>query len=245
MVIAICDDNEADRKNCRKHLEQVADMHNIDSEFIFYQNGEELLFHIQDAKNQPNIIYLDMRMGGLSGDEIARQLRHRGVTSEIIFFTISKEFYESAFDVKALHYVVKGETSKEKFEEIFLLAAQEVNEKQSEYIVCSGAGEFRNIEIKKIRYFQVIKRIITVHYNQSEEFSFYSTIGKIELRLQDYGFVRIHRSYLVSLYHIRTISFKEVVMNNGEVLPVGRSCYPELKNRMAEYIDANDISTPV
>jgi len=245
MVIAICDDNESDRKNCRKQLEQIAGMHNLDVEFMFYQNGEDMLFHIEDAKNQPNIIFLDMRMGGVSGDEIARQLRSRGVTSEIIFFTVSKEYYTSAFDVKALHYVVKGETSNEKLEDIFLQAVQAVQEKQSEYIICAGAGEFRNIEIKKIRYFQVMKRIITVHYNQSEEFSFYSTIGKIELRLQEYGFVKIHRSYLVSLFHIRTITFKEVVLNNGEVLPVGRSCYSDLKNRMEEYIDANDLSSPL
>lgn len=240
MVIAICDDNESDRMKCKKYLEQFADIHSIEVEFIFYQRGEELLFHVQDAKNQPDIIYLDMRMGGIPGDEIAKQLRNRGVTSELVFFTVSKDYYTSAFDVKALHYIVKGETSKDKFEEIFLKAVEAVREKQTEYIVCAGAGEFRNIEIKKIRYFQVIKRIITVYYGLSEEFSFYSTIGKIELRLHGYGFVRIHRAYLVSLFHISTISFKEVVMYNGQVLPVGRSYYPELKQRMAEYVAGKD-----
>lgn len=241
MVIAICDDNEADRKKCKKHLEQLAAVHGIEVEFSFYQRGEELIFHVQDAKNQPNIIYLDMRMDGTSGDEIARQLRQQGINSELVFYTVSKDYYNAAFDVKALHYVVKGETTTEKFEDIFLRAVQAVQEKQAEYIMCSGAGEFRNIQIQKIRYFQVIKRIITVYYDKSEEFSFYSTIGKIELRLQEYGFVRIHRAYLVSLFHIRTITFKEVVMNNGEVLPVGRSYYQELKRQMASYVDKKEV----
>ncbi|MGL5437019.1 MAG: LytR/AlgR family response regulator transcription factor [Lachnospiraceae bacterium] len=235
MIIAICDDNEQDRNTCKKQLRQLSLRHGVEMQFLIYQSGEELLFRLQDAKNQPDVIYLDMRMEGISGDEIARQLRKRDITSELVFYTVSKDYYTSAFDVKALHYIVKGETTKEKFEEIFLQALETVKQKQAEYIVCSGAGEFRNIEIKRIRCFEVIKRIITVYYDPSEEFSFYSTIGKIELRLQDYDFIRIHRAYLVSLFHIRSISFKEVVMINGKALPVGRSYYPELKRRMAEY----------
>ena len=107
--------------------------------------------------------------------------------------------------------------------------------------MCSGAGEFRNIEIRKIRYFMVVKRIVTVFYGDDEEFSFYTSIGKIETRLQDYGFIRLHRSYLVSMSHIRTISFKEVEMDNGDILPVGRSYYADLKKQMAEFADLSDI----
>lgn len=241
MLIAICDDSATDRESCKLQLEQLAAIHKVDVEFSFYEKGEELLFHMQGVKNQPDVIYLDMKMGGITGDEVARQLRRWGCTSELVFCTISKNYYTSAFDVRALHYIVKGETSGEKFEEIFLQAVRAATEKQSEYIVCSGAGEFRNIEIKKIRYFQVAKRIITVFYGKTEEFSFYSTIGKVELRLQDYNFIRIHRAYLVSILHIRTISFKEVVMTNGEVLPVGRSYYPELKRRMAEFAGEKEV----
>ncbi len=241
MVIAICDDNKQEREQCRMRLTRLAESHDIEVEFSLYQKGEELLFHLEDAKDQPDIIYLDMKMGGISGDEVAKKLRDMGCSSEIVFFTVSKDYYESAFDVSALHYIVKGETSDDKFDIIFQRAIKSVKDKETEYIMCSGAGEFRNIEIRKIRYFMVVKRIVTVFYGDDEEFSFYTSIGKIETRLQDYGFIRLHRSYLVSMSHIRTISFKEVEMDNGDILPVGRSYYADLKKQMAEFADLSDV----
>jgi len=237
VIIAICDDNKQEQEQCKMRLEQLALTHQVDVEFFLYQKGEELLFHLQDPKTHPDIIYLDMRMEGMQGDEVAIRLRAQGCNSEIVFYTVSKDFYAPAFDVRALHYVVKGETPVEKFEDIFLLAVKSVQEKQTEYIMCTGAGEFRNIEIKKIRYFEVAKRIVTVYYG-SDQFSFYSTIGKIELRLKEYGFVRVHKSYLAAISHIRTISFKEITLDTGEVLPVGRSYYSDLKREMEAYAEA-------
>ncbi|WP_312433603.1 LytR/AlgR family response regulator transcription factor [Lacrimispora sp.] len=241
MIIAICDDNEKELEQCKKQLELLASIHQVDVVFSLYHKGEELLFRLQgDHKSYPDIIYLDMRMNGMQGDEVARKLRSQGCISEIVFFTVSKDFYTTAFDVKALHYVVKGETTVEKFEDIFMRAVKSVQEKQTEYIMCTGAGEFRKIEIKKIHYFEVTKRIVTVYYG-SDQFSFYSTIGKIELRLKEYGFVRIHKSYVVAKSHIGTISFKEIVLDTGERLPVGRYYYAELKREMEEYAETRKV----
>jgi len=240
VIIAICDDNEQELEQCKKRLELLASIHQVDVEFSLYHKGEELLFHLQSLKSYPDIIYLDMRMNGIQGDEVARKLRGQGCISEIVFFTVSKDFYSTAFDVKALHYVVKGETTVEKFEDIFMQAVKSVQEKQTEYIMCTGAGEFRKIEIKKIHYFEVIKRIVTVYFG-SDQFSFYSTIGKIELRLKDYGFVRVHKSYVAAISHIRTISFKEIILDTGDVLPVGRNYYSELKREMEAFAEARRV----
>lgn len=240
MIIAICDDNEQELEQCKKQLELLASKHKVDVEISLYRKGEELLFHLQDLKDYPDIIYLDMRMDGIPGDDVARSLREMGCISELIFFTFSKDFYTTAFDVRALHYVVKGETTEKKFEDIFMRAVNAAQEKQKEYIMCTGVGEFRKIEISKIHYFEVKKRIVTIYYGK-ERFSFYSTIGKIELRLKDYGFIRVHKSYVVALSHITTYSFRELIMDNGEVLPMGRYYYPELKKEMEAYVDMEAV----
>ena len=44
-----------------------------------------------------------------------------------------------------------------------------------------GIGEYRNIPIQSIYYFEVFQRIITVHYDNNEQFEFYSSIGKLEI----------------------------------------------------------------
>jgi len=240
VIIAICDDNEKELEKCKWQLEQLASIHQVDVVFSLYHKGEELLFNLQDPINDPDIIYLDMRMSGMQGGEVAGKLRGQGYTGEIVFFTVSKDFYTTAFDVRALHYVVKGETTVEKFEDIFIRAIKSVQEKQTEYIMFTGAGEFRKIEIKKIYYFEVVKRIVTVYYG-NERFYFYSTIRKIELRLKDYGFVRVHKSYVAAISHIRNFSFKEITLDTGEVLPIGRYYYADLKREMEAYVQAGTV----
>lgn len=81
---------------------------------------------------------------------------------------------------------------------------------------------------------------MTVYYG-SEQFSFYSTIGKIELRLKDFGFIRIHKSYVVAMPCIQNFTFKELVLESGELLPVGRAYYPELKREMDVYVDMGAV----
>ena len=237
MIIAICDDNEQELKRCKRQLEQLSSIRQVDAVFSLYHKGEELLLCLKDPKNYPDIIYLDMNMSGMQGDEVAGKLRDQGYIGEIIFSTVSKNFYTTAFDVRALHYVVKGETTVDKIEDIFMRAVKSVQEKQTEYILCKGADEFRKIEIKKIHYFGVKKRIVTVCYD-NDQFHFYSSIGNIESRLTDYGFVRVHKSYVAAISHIRNISFKKITLDTGEVLPVGRYYYADLKREMETYAGA-------
>ncbi|WP_166433430.1 LytTR family transcriptional regulator DNA-binding domain-containing protein [Lacrimispora sphenoides] len=81
---------------------------------------------------------------------------------------------------------------------------------------------------------------MTVYYD-NDRFHFYSTIGKIELRLKDHGFVRVHKSYVAAISHIRNFSFKKITLDTGEVLPVGRYYYADLKREMETYAQAGTV----
>ena len=92
-----------------------------------------------------------------------------------------------------------------------------------------GIGEYRNIPIQSIYYFEVFQRIITVHYDNNEQFEFYSSIGKLEITVLPKGFLRIHRSYIVSVSQIKTFNSTSLTLMNGKELPVGRKYLPNLK----------------
>ena len=61
-------------------------------------------------------------------------------------------------------------------------------------------------------------------YYDNTSFEFYSTFGKIENMLYDHGFLRTHRSYIVSVDKIARINIgmKEIELSNGEKVPIGR-----------------------
>jgi len=107
------------------------------------------------------------------------------------------------------------------------------SEKSNEYMLFTGIGEYRNIAINDIKYFEVRGKIITVYYG-SKSFEFISTIGKLENLLFTKGFLRVHRSFLVSLQYIKTFTYEEITLIDHTVISVGRKYYSGLKDAMKE-----------
>ena len=171
-------------------------------------------------------------MPDLGGFEVARAIRKAGYRTEIIFSTIAKERAIEAFDVEALHYIVKDETPEEKFRKILHKALQRVERRNIESISLTCAGEICNIPIKEIRYFEVLNKIITVYYQKDKKFEFYSTLGKIENLLCKKGFVRIQRSYLVNIRNIASLTYNYVTLKDGTTLSMGRGKYTRVKEML-------------
>lgn len=234
MNIAICGDSMS--LDYRTMLRKLARIHKVGVRMVICNNGRELLFHLEEMKRQLDIIYLDMDMPELQGEETARLLRKQGCLSELIFCASSAKHYSCAFDVNAFHYIVKGEMSEKKFEDIFLRAVQAVREKTKNYIVCTGSGELRHIAINSIRYLYIAKRVVTVHYGTAETFSFYATFRELEDKLKGQGFVRVHRSYIIGIPWVCSLSNREIALDTGERLPVSRKYYESLKNAMCSCV---------
>ena len=226
MNIFICDDSAEQTSLCKKTLAHLAKQHNIHASFRTFPSGEALLFEAEDAYATLDLIYLDIRMPGLDGLATAKRLREIGYLGDIVFFTFTPDYAIEGYDVSALHYVVKDQTTAEKFEEIFLRACERKRRRESEVLVLTCAGESRCVPVEDIRYFEIQQRIVTVYYG-SEQFEFYSTMMRLEEQLFDKGFVRTHKSFLVGKRYIRSIDSTRLLLATGEELPVGKRYYAD------------------
>lgn len=232
--IALCDDDPEDLTRYRGRIQELVKDKIDQVEILTYQNAENLLFAVDDVKDLIDIMVLDIRMPGTDGIDLVRKLRKTGYRNDIIFLTNSEEDMLRAFDVGALNYVVKGKTSQERIDFIVGQAVRSAENKQSMKLILSGGGETRNISVNDVRYFQVIDHLIVVHYAETT-FSFISSMSKIENRLENHGFIRVHRAYLVSCRYISSFNNKEVVLTTGECIPVSRSHYSEVKRILHEF----------
>jgi DNA-binding LytR/AlgR family response regulator len=226
MNIFICDDSAEQTSLCKKTLLHLSARHGIHVKIRTFPSGEALLFEVEDAFSALDLIYLDIRMPGLNGLETATRLREIGYLADIVFFTVSPDYAIAGYDVSALHYVVKSQTSAEKFEEIFLRACERKQRRESEVLVLTCAGESRCVPLEEIRYFEIQQRIVTVVYG-NERFEFYSTMMRLEEQLFNKGFVRTHKSFLVSKRFIHSIDSSRVLLDTGETLPVGKRYYAD------------------
>lgn len=231
MKIAICDDHFTEIKKYEEIFHKIAKEHKLHLDIIHYESGQQMLFDFETNQQKfADIIILDIHMPGFSGIETALELRKYRYSGEIIFLTVSKKHMLEAFDVEALHYIIKNETSVHKVETIFLRAIKKASEKKQENILFTAGGEYRNIAINSIHYFDIYKKIVTVHYADLQTFEFYCpSLEKVEKQLDGLGFIRIHRGYLVSLSKIIHCSYDMILLNNQETLPVGRKYHPLLK----------------
>ena len=232
MKVIICDDNPREQEKYAGLLHQLAKKHGVNLALSTYSDAPSLMFAFKEPDFTADLIYMDIHMPGVTGDQAAQQLRDAGYMNDIIFLTVSRDYYEKAFDVGALHYVVKDGNSMEKFENSFVKALTSKQRKEQEYVIYHGGGETRTIPVSSIRYFEIYREIVTVYYGNGSSFQFPGNLSELENDLSANGFFRIHKSYLVALAAIESLVFREITLRDGTKLPVGRQKYAELKETL-------------
>ena len=164
MIVVICDDNPIERENLLEVTTHISKSEGYDAEFEVFENAKQMLFELEDKLELIDVILLDINMPGIDGMEAALKLRSNGYIGEIVFTTVSKSHMLGAFDVRAFNYIVKGETDSAKTVRIIKGVLGIASEKSKEYMLFTGIGEYRNIAINDIKYFEVRGKIITVYY---------------------------------------------------------------------------------
>lgn len=224
MNIFICDSCVEQATICANKLLQLARKADIPLMTKVFLSGDALLFEAEPLLAQIDLIYLAVMIADGNGLQIADKLREMGYWGDIVFYTMDPSRAIEGYDVSALHYLIKDSTSDAKFEEVFHRALRRKERREQEMLILTCAGDSRYIPLQDIYYFEVNLRIITVHYRQ-DSFEFYSTMAQMEEQLYDKGFVRIHKSFLVNIRWIRSVNNNQVVLDTGDVLPVGKKYY--------------------
>lgn len=232
--IAICDDEEKDRKKYEGMLQELARTHHVDTDIVCYESAGAFLFQLEDMEVFPDVIYMDIHMPKMDGIKLSRMLRegkqHVPFQGELIFLTYDKESFQDAFDVNAFHYVIKDVTPREKFGEIFLRVSERILAQRKKSLLIRGIGEYRNIAIDQIHYFEVYRRIISVHYGEPEErFEFYSSMNRLEEMTFPLGFLRVQRAFIVRVGAIHTLSKTKAVLQSGVEIPIGSAYYDKVR----------------
>jgi len=236
--VAICDDNPQEREFFYELCKTIKERENIPMMAHKYEHGESLLFHMEDAKvrSTVDIVLLDINMPGDNGIEVARKLREYGYQGEIIFITNSNEHWRDAFGVKAFNYITKDDDVKERFIDVFLEAAHAAEKRRGQALLFSSLTETRQVPVASISHFKIDHYWVKVYYD-NDVFEFTSSMAKIEeLVFGNDDFIRIHRSCLISVSHIKKIDDRTVTMDNGDELPVSHRSFSALKAAIAKKV---------
>jgi two-component system response regulator LytT len=186
-------------------------------------NGLEALTAID--RLQPDIVFLDVQMPGLTGFEVARRLLDQRATSHIIFVTAYDQHAIEAFEVNAVDYLLKPVDparldvaverarrrmaatppgmSNDQLEKIVQLVAE--RQSRRERLAIKVGERFLLVQADEIIYASLADDNITVVTPQHSGTSNYRTLDELQARLDPSTFWRVHRSHLVNINKIKEI----------------------------------------
>ena len=198
-------------------------------------------------ESQVDAVFLDITMPGLSGMELAHVLAAIGDPPALVFVTGHPEHALEAWEIGALGYVVKP-LRRERIDKVLKLVARHragpgtvvVGEQpnEDEVIPVELAGTTKLVPRSAVRWVEAQGDYARLHTSEGSHLV-RIPLAQLEERWADAGFVRIHRSYLVSLplvseLRMSSSGYTVVLDNDGEEveLPVSRRHTRELKDRL-------------
>ena len=223
--IAVCDDE----KNIRSYLTSLIRKQNTDCEITEYASADEYL----SSGMEHDLLFLDIELkgsaSGMDGMGVARQIRSMEQIKQpvIVFVTGYEKYVYDAFDVDACGYLVKP-VNEQKFAEVFSRAQDKIlseAEQKKKTLLIQYAGANKAIPIDNIYYLESQKHKIVL-YTKDGELEYYAKIGELEEELQGH-FCRIHKGYLVNLSYVDEYSRTEIILTNGDKLPLSKYKYED------------------
>jgi DNA-binding LytR/AlgR family response regulator len=184
-------------------------------------------------------VFLDIRMPGLDGMELARILRRFAQPPAIVFVTAYDDGAVDAFDLGVTDYVrkpVRAERLAESLRRVTGLRAAPAPPVPADEpaIPVELAGTTRMLPRSSVRWVEAQGDYARLHTGETSHLVRVS-LATLAERWANAGFVRIHRSYLVQLRlvtELRLTGSGYVVAVDGVELPVSRRHTRELKDRL-------------
>ncbi len=196
---------------------------------------EEPLLAIPELeKGNTDLLFLDIHMPDINGIDFYKSLSKK---PELIFTTAHAEFAINGFELKAADYLLKP-VSFEKFISSVNRIREIIEQKQAknprakDYFFINVAHKMHKIFYEDILYFEGYKDYTKLYLTGSASpLLILHNLKYFETIMDDSDFIRIHRSYIVSVRKTNTISRKSVTIGNVS-LPVSDNYRDLLFNRI-------------
>jgi len=238
MKIAICDDESIELSRLRSLLYKYKLAKSVDFSIFTFQSSVELISNIQNGVRF-NILFLDIIMPVLNGMDLANEIREYDKTVKIIFLTSSPDFAVDSYSVNAYYYFLKPVSKDRMFfmlDELFL----NFTKHDKECLIVKYKNRFTSIPLNTLEYCEVINKTIIYHVHKKGFIESVGSIANLEAELLLYPrFIKPHRSYVINLDFVKSISIKEIILISDKIIPISRAKCNEIKQAFLEYSCTN------
>lgn len=243
LEIAICDDNEKDQEMIQKFIADYMNGKKLCHSIYTYKTGEELL----ESNYAFHVVFLDIAVGGgMNGIITGKKFRFINKKTKIIYITSYQQYMEQALNgVHAFAYLKKPIER-----DIFYLQLDEVihiveEEQAQKQIVTFEVLEIlqeqcvdtviREFNVENIYYFEYVNRRIKIR-TVNGDFYFADQMKNVIHKMRDYPFESCHQSYLINLNYVKKLKGYELLLKNGEMIPVSQKKSAGFREKINQFI---------
>ena len=232
ITIAVCDDTVQFMQQTVALLEQWSKEKKTAIKVDTFDNGDSLLNSL--SHQAYDLIFLDIIMPMLSGIDTCAEIRKENRQTKIIFLSVSPEFGVDAFRVKANGYLLKPLAPSA----LFTLIDEYLTEKRESgrFLIARSMSMVRKVPLDTITYLEAQNKQILIHTSDSNVLTVTTPLHQLAPQLDDPCFYQCHRSYIINMNYIRSLTKTELTMSDGAIIPISRNCSKELHSTYFEFL---------
>ncbi len=189
-----------------------------------------------------DLIFLDIKMPGISGLEFIKTLSHPPL---IILVTAFEHHALEAFSLNVVDYLVKPVSfsrfliAANKAQDLFNLrqiSQQNTNPSQHDHIFVNAGYSLVKVRLQDIAYIEGLRDYVRMHLVNDNTVTTRISMRNLEEKLNPELFMRVHKSFIISLDKIESVQKYRLIIQ-GKEIPVGES----YKQTLQTYITTRNI----
>ena len=223
--IAVCDD-EADE---REEILQLIKRYHSGWTPAQFSSAKDLLHATE--KVEFDLILLDIEMASPTGFEVAKQIVGKQQSHPLIIFITKSNAYTIKGYGIAFRYLVKPVI----WDDFVLAMDAAVDELKANHFSFEYNNGMFSVPLQSIYYIESFAHIAVIH-TTNEEFRIRATLSDLKQNLSLSRFTAPHKSYLVNMAHINTVSTDEIVLTSGDRIPISRRRRQEFNSDFCRFL---------
>lgn len=240
LQIAICDDSGEDSKKICSLIEQILDGYSIRYGVQIFEDGEELL----DSPAIFDLIFMDVRLNGKDGIEVAEKLYGRNRACKIIFQSHLNQYCGDAVNKSHAFAFLEKPVEKQILEKQIKDFLEIWKNAQETWISLVQTGvtdsnskrQMVRLPVCDIYYFECQKNGKTIKaVTERGNFLYQGVLSDVEDRMEPFGFAVCNRGILVNLNKIARLDGYGIIMTNGLKLPLSQRRSAVFKEKLQKF----------
>lgn len=229
LSIGVCDDEVQTCMELEQMLYTYGKNRKLDLHVNVWNKGEDLCSFLEKGDTL-QILFLDIELITMNGVQIGDFIRNKldNYEMSIIYISSKTEYVMQLFKMTPLDFLVKP-LNYGMIEEVMDRGLHKESQKNRVFEVKRKSNRIR-VPLKDVKYFySENKKVIIV--TGTEKIDFNGKLKEVQKHVSE-NFLMIHQSFLINKEYVGRYSYEEVVMQDGEILPVSQTYRKNVRKQL-------------